>query len=207
MLASTFISGGMNALQNPHRLAPRAQPLAERIAPVVERTGSLPSSLDSMQLVRVNGAVQVVGGALLASGKMPRLAALMLAGSLVPTTLAGHRFWAESDPQQRRTERVQFIKNVSMGGGLLLAGVDTDGKPSLAWRLSHRAAKLTGRRPTRRASKQAAKRARKQAAKRARKQLAKRARKQAAERASKQSTTRTRRPSKTQIRRIKVTAG
>jgi hypothetical protein len=29
---------------------------------------------------------------------------------------------------------VQFFKNVSMMGGLLLAGVDTEGKPGVAWR-------------------------------------------------------------------------
>jgi hypothetical protein len=29
---------------------------------------------------------------------------------------------------------VQFFKNVSMVGGLLLAGVDTEGRPGVAWR-------------------------------------------------------------------------
>ncbi|MGH3317332.1 MAG: DoxX family protein, partial [Nocardioidaceae bacterium] len=28
-------------------------------------------------------------------------------------------------------------KNVSMLGGLLLAGVDTEGKPGIAWRVKH----------------------------------------------------------------------
>jgi hypothetical protein len=31
-------------------------------------------------------------------------------------------------------QRVQFFKNVSMMGGLLLAGVDTEGRPGVAWR-------------------------------------------------------------------------
>jgi P-loop Domain of unknown function (DUF2791)/DoxX len=46
--------------------------------------------VDDELIVRGNGAVQVVGGALLASGTLPRLAALTLAGSMIPTTVAGH---------------------------------------------------------------------------------------------------------------------
>jgi hypothetical protein len=36
-------------------------------------------------------------------------------------------------------QRIQFFKNVSMLGGLLLAALDTEGRPSLSWR-AHRAA-------------------------------------------------------------------
>jgi putative oxidoreductase len=134
MLASMFISGGINSLRNSEHLASRAAPVTERLAPVVNMaTQSLPISLDSKQLVQLNGLVHVVGGAMLATGRMPRLSSLALAASLVPTTLAGHRFWEESDPQQRANQQVHFFKNVSMIGGLLLASVDTEGKPSLAW--------------------------------------------------------------------------
>ena len=45
----------------------------------------------------------------------------MLAASLVPTTLAGHRFWEETDPQAKAMQRLQFAKNTSVLGGLLLA--------------------------------------------------------------------------------------
>ena len=69
----------------------------------------------------------------------------MLAATLVPTTLAGHRFWEESDPAAQGNQRVHFFKNVSMFGGLLLAGVDTDGKPGVAWR----ARRAATRRPPR----------------------------------------------------------
>ena len=41
------------------------------------------------------------GGALLATGRMPRLASTLLAGALVPTTYAGHPFWKETDPERR----------------------------------------------------------------------------------------------------------
>ncbi len=141
MLSSMFISGGINSLKNADYLAKRAEPVTEKVTPVVEKTTSMPVSLDSKQWVQLNGAVHVVGGALLAMGKVPRLAALALAVSLVPTTAAGHRFWEESDPQQRSNQQVHFLKNVSMMGGLLLAAVDTEGRPSIAWRAKRQADK------------------------------------------------------------------
>jgi uncharacterized membrane protein YphA (DoxX/SURF4 family) len=59
---------------------------------------------------------------------------LVLATTLIPTTLAGHAFWAEEDPQARAQQRIQFLKNASMFGGLLLAALDTEGRPSIPWR-------------------------------------------------------------------------
>jgi uncharacterized membrane protein YphA (DoxX/SURF4 family) len=70
--------------------------------------------------VRLNGAVQLVAGTMLAMNRWPRLAALALAGSLIPTTIAGHRFWSEADPNGRAAQRTQFLKNAAMLGGLLV---------------------------------------------------------------------------------------
>ena len=146
MLASMFISGGINSLKNSDYLERRALPVTSRLAPLVDKaTASLPVTLDSKQMVQLNGAVHVVGGAMLATGRLPRLSALALAISLVPTTVAGHRFWEETDAQQRASQQVHFFKNVSMIGGLLLAAVDTEGKPSLAWLARRSAAKAAKR--------------------------------------------------------------
>jgi putative oxidoreductase len=65
----------------------------------------------------------------------------VLAAGLVPTTLAGHPFWGVPK-EQRAAHRTQFLKNVSLLGGLLLAAVDTEGKPSLGWRGRRAARKL-----------------------------------------------------------------
>lgn len=73
-------------------------------------------------MVRVNGAAMVVGGAALTVGVLPRLAALGLAASLVPTTLAGHPFWKHEGPD-RGAQRTQLLKNLSMFGGLLAVAV------------------------------------------------------------------------------------
>jgi putative oxidoreductase len=135
MLASTFIVGGINSLRNPDGLAERAEPVTEKLEPVVDQaTSALPIHLDQRQLVMANGVVHLVCGAMLATGKMPRLAAFALAATLVLTTFGGHRFWEESDPQARQNQQFHFFKNVSTIGGLLLASVDTEGRPSIAWR-------------------------------------------------------------------------
>jgi putative oxidoreductase len=146
MLASMFVAGGYNALKNPGALAQRAQPVLDRLQPKINQAASsLPVELTPTMLVRLNGAAQVVAGGMLATGRAPRLAALVLAGTLVPTTFGGHRFWEESDPTSRAGQRTHFLKNVSMLGGLLLASVDTEGKPSLAWRARRQARKAKDR--------------------------------------------------------------
>ncbi|MFL6124883.1 DoxX family protein, partial [Actinophytocola sp.] len=80
---------------------------------------------------------QVAAGVALGLGKFPRLSALVLAASLAPTTMAGHRFWEHDDTADRAAQRIHFLKNVGLIGGLLIAAADTHGKPSLSWRTRH----------------------------------------------------------------------
>ncbi|MGW1991620.1 DoxX family protein [Embleya sp. NPDC001921] len=134
MLASIYVLQGYDAVVRPDRVVPVAEPVVRRIAGLVPIVPA-----DIRTAVRLNGGVQLVAGALLALGRAPRLSALALAVTLVPTTLAGHRFWDAEDKQERAGQRVHFLKNVSMLGGLLIASADTGGKPSLAWRGRHRA--------------------------------------------------------------------
>ncbi|ALV31572.1 DoxX family membrane protein [Streptomyces sp. CdTB01] len=134
LLASMFVAGGLNSLRAPEEVAPAAEPV---VRPVTERVSALPDRTD--QVVRLSGAVQVVGGVLLGLGRLPRLSSLALAATLVPTTLAGHRFWEAEDPADRAQQRIHFLKNLSMLGGLLIAADDTAGAPSLLWRGRHAA--------------------------------------------------------------------
>jgi uncharacterized membrane protein YphA (DoxX/SURF4 family) len=144
MLAAIFVVQGLETLRHPAKIAPRVAKFAEQVAPL-----GLPN--DPELLVRANGATMVGGGALLATGRLPRLASLALFASMVPTTYVGHAFWAETDPATRRAQRGQFLKNLGLMGGLLLAAVDTEGRPGLAYRMgmagdsAKRAAKRTRR--------------------------------------------------------------
>ena len=139
LLASMFVVGGVNALRNADDLARKAKPVTDRVRPALEKAVPQASALpeDPESLVRVNGLAQVVAGAALATGRLPRLSSGVLALTLVPTTAAGHRFWEESDPAARTNQQIHFFKNLSMLGGLILASVDTEGRPGLAWRARH----------------------------------------------------------------------
>ena len=106
LLASMFVIGGLDTLRNPGGRveATRAAGLAE-----------------PEKLVQVNGATMLAGGLALATGRLPRLSCLALAGTLVPTTYVGHPFWQETDPGAKASQQIHFFKNVSLLGGLLLA--------------------------------------------------------------------------------------
>ncbi len=158
MLASIFVAGGIHALRNTEAHAVKAKPVADRFVPLVQRAApGAPIPTDAATLVRINAGAQLLAAAALATGRAPRLSATVLAASLVPTTLAEHAFWNENDPEVKASQRRQFIKNTSVLGGLLLAGVDTEGKPGLAWRARRAAADV------RREARQVAKDARREA--------------------------------------------
>lgn len=141
MLASIFVAGGISALRNTERHTEKAKKVADRMVPLAQQAApGLPIPTDPATLVRVNAGAQLLAAAALATGRAPRLSAAVLAASLVPTTLAGHPFWEESDPQAKAAQRLQFFKNTSVLGGLLLAAVDTEGRPGLAWRARRAAA-------------------------------------------------------------------
>ena len=157
MLASMFIVGGLDSVRNAQQRAAAAQPVTDQLVPLLQRVvPQLPS--DPATLVRINGTAQVAAGVALATGRAPRISALVLAASLLPTTAAGHRFWEKEDPAERAQQRVHFFKNVSMLGGLLITAGDTEGQPGVVWR-TRRAAK-----DARREARQLARGARREAA-------------------------------------------
>jgi putative oxidoreductase len=170
MLAGTFIYGGIQTLRNPQSRVPGAAPIVEQITHLADKQLPVQVSHDVEQWVKINAGVHVGAGALLALGKFPRFSALALATSLVPTTFAGHRFWEHDDPKEKFGQTSNFLKNTSMLGGLLLAAVDTEGKPSVGWRAKKTAgaAAAAAEASYEKASKRAAK-AQKRAAKQAKK--------------------------------------
>ncbi|WP_116114185.1 DoxX family protein [Austwickia chelonae] len=127
-LAAIFVTGGIDALRNPGTRSELARPVVETLSGL---TG-LPN--DPALMVRVNGAIMAIAGLALATGRMPRAAGGLLAASLIPTTYAAHAFWKEEDPATRRQQSLHFQKNLGLLGGVLLAAVDTSGKPGLVWR-------------------------------------------------------------------------
>ncbi|MDG4794680.1 DoxX family protein [Micromonospora sp. WMMD1082] len=137
MLSGIFVVSGARNFVHPDRLAPTAKPITDRVAPLLERANPrIPT--DTETLIRANSAVQVGTGLMLATGRFTRPAALLLAGTLIPVTLAGHPFWRNDDPVAKNNNQIHFLKNLGLFGGLLLAAADTEGKPGLRWRAGHR---------------------------------------------------------------------
>ncbi|MGR6091207.1 DoxX family protein [Brevibacterium sediminis] len=112
--APIFISGGYSAVTDPAGKAAMAESTLDAIR---EYVPGLPD--DNELLVRINGGVQILAGTTLLLGIKPRLSALALAGSLIPTTLAGHSFW-EMEGGEAKAHQTQFSKNLAALGGLLL---------------------------------------------------------------------------------------
>lgn len=93
LTGSTYVVLGIDAVRAP---GARVDQAASTLA-TVQTIVPLPDD-DECRIVRGNAALQVLGGALLALGKAQRLSELALAGSLIPTTVAGHAFWEIEDP-------------------------------------------------------------------------------------------------------------
>jgi uncharacterized membrane protein YphA (DoxX/SURF4 family) len=166
LLAAPFIYGGIDQLRRPDRKTDGGGPIIPALKGLAVGPVTLPS--EEAGLVRLNGALMTGAGLGLATGRAPRLSSVVLAASLVPTTLTGHRFWEAPDEKTKQLQLVQALKNAALFGGLLIAAVDTNGKPGLAWR-AHHAAKQAERttKAVTVAGTAAAKRAQKKAAKKA----------------------------------------
>lgn len=140
MLAAYFVADSVDALRRPEAHAERFR----NIQPVLERAGVPPVlSSDAVMLTRVAGAIGAVAGLCLATGRRPRTAALTLALLNIPVTLVNNPVWQATDAEDRREKLLGLLRGLGLGGGLLLAAADRDGKPSVGWRyqnfVEHRA--------------------------------------------------------------------
>jgi uncharacterized membrane protein YphA (DoxX/SURF4 family) len=142
MLAAAFLGQGIDALRRPKQAAEAARPTAEGVQQLPDSVRTnMPQ--DAATIAKVTAAVQIGGGLLLASGRVPRLASAALAASVIPANLGSHMFWNESNPERKAAKRRELLTDVSLIGGLAIAAADTAGKPSLGWRGRTAARKLT----------------------------------------------------------------
>ena len=74
-------------------------------------------------------AVELVGGALIAVGFYTRPLALVFAVYTLATALIGHRYWALQGMDQYLA-MINFYKNISIIGGLLLLAISGPGRYS-----------------------------------------------------------------------------
>ena len=84
MLASMFVVGGVNSLRNAPKIAPKAEPVTDAITEVADKIApEAPIPHDPTTLVRINGAVHILAGLTLATGRAPRLSSAVLAATLL----------------------------------------------------------------------------------------------------------------------------
>ncbi|AQA04990.1 DoxX family protein [Mycobacterium sp. MS1601] len=133
LLSAAFIGQGIEALRSPKPAADAARPTLEGLQKLPEPVGpKVPR--DAETFAKITAAVQIGGGVLLATGKVPRLASAALAATVIPANLGSHMFWSEVDPERKAQKRKDFLVDMSLLGGLIIAAADTAGKPSLGWR-------------------------------------------------------------------------
>jgi uncharacterized membrane protein YphA (DoxX/SURF4 family) len=144
LLSAVFIGQGIDSLLNPKPAAEAAAPAVDGLRALPDPVGSsIPS--DPQTFAQINAAVQIGGGLLLAIGKAPRIASAALAFTVLPANLGAHMFWSESDPQLKAQKRKDFLTDLSLVGGLIIASADTAGKPSLGWRGRRAAERISER--------------------------------------------------------------
>lgn len=86
-------------------------------------------------------ALEVVGGLSLLLGWKTRWGTIALLAFLVPVTLVFHGFWAYQGAEAQ-LQTIQFLKNVSIGGGLLVVLAAGPGALSVDERRARAAAKV-----------------------------------------------------------------
>lgn len=109
LLSGIFIIGGWGAMSEP---GGRPKKVAAAGIPQPEKA------------VVLNGALMVLAGFLLCLGIAPRVAAALLVGSMIPTTIVGHPFWKEEPGPAREQQLIQFLKNLGLIGGLLMVVIE-----------------------------------------------------------------------------------
>lgn len=146
LLSAAFIGQGIEALRSPKPAADAARPTLEGLQKLPEPVGpNVPR--DAETFAKITAAVQIGGGILLATGKVPRLASAALAATVIPANLGSHMFWSETDPELKTQKRRDFLVDMSLLGGLIIASADTAGKPSLGWRSRRAAGKVAAALP------------------------------------------------------------
>ncbi len=66
------------------------------------------------------GVLLLLGGASGLLGVCPTVGIILLIVFMLGTTFTMHNFWTASDPQMKRADMINFLKNMAIMGGLLM---------------------------------------------------------------------------------------
>jgi uncharacterized membrane protein YphA (DoxX/SURF4 family) len=107
LLGAVSVADGVTTLLNPKTKIDSTAPLVAK-APV-----------NPALVVQAGAAVKIAAGLLMALGRAPRLAAMLLTAELIPATVADQPFSGPSGDRQAR--QASFLSNCGQLGGMLLA--------------------------------------------------------------------------------------
>ncbi len=133
LLATPFLVSGMDALVRPASHRERAETLTR----LAEKAGYPVTTKQVDRATRALGLSNILCGAALATGKMPRTSAAILAVTQVPVSIANNPVWLHKGTE-RRKDLLGLTSAAGLLGGVLLAAADLAGKPSFSWRRIHR---------------------------------------------------------------------
>jgi len=136
LLASWFVATGLDACRRPEEHVERTRHAWHRLAARVNGLPEAPSDEVLRTAARAHGAATAIAGLLLALGKTPRFAACTLAALTAPVAVLDAPVKGGRTTAAQTSERA-FVRDLSLIGGALLAGLDTEGRPSVAWRVQH----------------------------------------------------------------------
>lgn len=131
LLAAPFINDGVDATRHPEPHVAAARPAAKLLARLTGR--SEVSDADLAKVVRAHGVLTVVASLLLALGKAPRTSAVTLAVLTAPRLLSAQPLTVPSSQRSARTQ--EFVRVSGLLGAVVIAAADTQGRPSVRWRL------------------------------------------------------------------------
>ncbi|SNT14765.1 DoxX protein [Micrococcales bacterium KH10] len=126
LLAVPFIADGIDAIRNPDRHVALAQSALQDFP----GADAVPD-FDNAQLttiVRAHGAATIAAALTMATGKAPRLNALILAALTAPRLVTNEPFSAPA--VSRPTRRTEFIRTLGLVGGALAVAGSRRKKPS-----------------------------------------------------------------------------
>ena len=71
-------------------------------------------------MVMISGLLIFLGGLWILTGYFVQIGVLELALFLIPVTFKMHDFWNDTDPNQKMSNRVNFMKNMALLGAALM---------------------------------------------------------------------------------------
>lgn len=115
LLASWFIYGGVRQALEPQKAAGTVEPVVKPL--LVDAGVDVPVEA----LVRAHGIATAATAAVLALSKSPRTAGIALTGLAAVTVATATPFWSMEEGAERDASLEQFMKNLSLLGGAMLA--------------------------------------------------------------------------------------